>query len=143
MTDAVFDATVVSFANSTLAGRRPGTSAERRFNLLDGAVKGKTRIRYNPKLLTEYTQHVRERRNDAIRVFFDLLDSGSAIRVGRNTLSRQDYQSAAAERWPHHDQHLLAAALNGHRPYVYVTEAQLARCASGIHRVFSIRVHLV
>ena len=143
MSDAVFDATVVSFANSTLAGRRPGTSAERRFNLLNGAVRGRMRIRYNSKLLTEYTQHVRESRNDVIHIFFGLLDSQRAIRVPKNTLSRQDYQRAAAERWPHHDQHLLAAALGGDRPCVYVTEAQLANCAAGIQRIFRVRVHLV
>jgi hypothetical protein len=143
MNDAVLDATVVSFANSTLAGRLPGTSAERRFNLLDRAVRGKMRIRYNPKLLREYTDHIREHRNDAIRVFFDLLDSEGAIRVQTNTLSRQRYLRAAEVRWPRHDQHLLAAALGGNRPCVYVTEKKLANCAAGIHRIFDVHVHLV
>jgi hypothetical protein len=143
MSDAIFDATVVSFANSTLAGRRPGTSAERRFNLLDGAAKGRVRIRYNTKLLTEYVDHIRERRNDAIRVFFDLLDSGGAIRVQKSTLSRQDWQRARAQRWPRHDQHLLAAAVDGDRPSLYVTERRLANCSAGIQRIFGVYVRLV
>ena|ERR1700722_15011307 len=143
MSDAVFDATVVSFANSTIAGRKPGTSAERRFNLLQGAVRGRMRIRYNSRLLTEYTDHVRERRNDAIRVFFDLLDSASAVRVSTNNLSRQNFARATEVRWPRHDQHLLAAALGGERSSVYVTEVRLSNCGAGIRRVFSVSVHLV
>jgi hypothetical protein len=143
MNDAVFDTTVVAFANADIAKIKPATSQQRRFTLLKYAVAGNLRIRYNGKLLTEYEQHVRLRRNDVIELFFALLDSTSAVRVYKNTLSRQDHGLAVAHRWPRHDEHLLAAALNGHRPCIYVTEARLSDCAPGVHRIFRIHVHLV
>lgn len=143
MSDAVFDTTVVAFANSTITSHKAGTSCARRFNLLAGAVAGNVRIRYNAKLLTEYTDKVRLRRNDVIELFFALLDSRAAIRVSRNNLSRQHHHRAVSVRWPIHDQHLLAAAIDGDRSYIYVTEKQLAARGADIHRTFKVHVQLV
>jgi|SRR6266571_2677589 len=143
MSDAVLDTTVVAFANSDIAARRSGNSLDRRLRILQDVVGRRMQIRYNPKLLTEYQQHITERRNDVIELFFAVLDSSAAIRVGRNTLSRQHFERATGERWPAHDQHLLAAAMGGDRPQIYVTERRLSDLASGIHRKFRIRVRLV
>jgi hypothetical protein len=140
MSDAVFDATVVTLANSELTARRPGNALDRRLRLLESALHGRLRVRYNGRLLYEYTQHVRERRNDVVDLFFTVLDSPTAVRVARSTLSRQHHGLATGQRWPDHDQHLLAAALGGERPQIYVTESRLANCACGIHRIFRIRV---
>jgi hypothetical protein len=141
--DSVFDTTVVALSNKNIADRKKGNAFDRRLRLLEAATGGRVRIRYNSKLLTEYVDHVREHRNDVVDLFFEVLDSSRAIRVGRNTLSRQDHRRAVEQRWPNHDQHLLAAALGGNHPSIYVTEELLANCASGIHRVFRIRIHLV
>lgn len=143
MSDAVFDTTVVACANSDIAARRAGNSLDRRLHLLEIAGCGQVRVRYNRKLLSEYQAHIKTRRNDVIELFFAVLDSAWAIRVTRSTLSRQDYRLAVEQRWPTHDQHLLAAALGGDRPCVYVTEPRLATCGLGIQRVFNIRVRRV
>jgi hypothetical protein len=140
MSDVVFDTTVVDIGNQDIAHRRAGNSFDRTLNLLQAAIDGALRIRYNNKLRGEYEAHVRERRNDFIENFFTILDSPQALRVG-NTLSRQHYNLAVrTERWPSHDQHLISAALGGNRPRIYVTEQQLLNCAAGIYRRFRIRV---
>lgn len=143
MNDAVFDTTVVAFANSDIAARRAGNVLDNRLGLLEKALNGRLHIRYNGKLLGEYVAHVSERRNDVIELFFALLDSGRTTLVRKNTLSRQNYRIARDERWPTHDQHLLAAALDGENPEIYVTEAILANCDAGIYRVFRIHVRQV
>lgn len=143
MSDVVFDTTVVAWANRDMGARRPGNSFDRRLRLLERARDGQLRIRYNKRLLGEYQRRVMERRNDIIEMFFVLLDSTRAIRVSRNNLSRQHHQRAVQEGWPSHDQHLLAAAVGGDRPCVYVDEHHLAACGAGIHRVLGIRVQRV
>ena len=101
-------------------------------------------MRYNAKLLEEYRPFIAVLRNDVIEVFLRVLaDRGVLVR--RNTLTRQDYAAARQTcRWPSHDQHLLAAALNGDDPTIFVTEARLAECAAGILAHFAIHIaHLV
>jgi len=143
MHDAVIDTTVVAFANCDIAARKEGNSLDKRLEVLETAVNGGIRIRYNDKLITEYADHVRDHINDVIAMFFALLDSAAAIRAKKSTLSRQHYERAVRVRWPTHDQHLLAAAIGGHRPVVYVTEPLLSNCAAGIHRIFKIHVYRV
>ena len=143
MNDTVFDTTVVAYSNSDLRARKKGNSLDRRIRLIERFVRGGFRLRYNTRLLGEYEEHIREYRNDVIELFFSMLDSNMAIRVPRNNLSRQEHQHAIEQRWPSHDQHLIAAALGGTRPVIYVTESQLANCAKRIKRVFSIRISKV
>ena len=101
---------------------------------------GARRLRYNTKLRCEYEQVVRQYRNDAIELFFAVL-ADSALFVPRNNLSRQDYATARDRcRWPGHDQHLLAAALGGDDPTIFVTEECHARCAPCILARFGTRV---
>jgi hypothetical protein len=143
MSDAVFDTSVVAYANSDIVNRKLGGALDQRLILLEGAATRKVRIRYNDKLILEYAQHVRRCRNDVIELFFAVLDSAAAVRAPRNTLSRQHHQLADALRWPCHDEHLLAAAIGGDSPSIYVTEEQLARPAAEVFRIFRIHVHLV
>jgi hypothetical protein len=144
MSDAVFDTSVVAYANVAAGVRKHNwESLGRRSALLQSAVSRRVRVRYNPKLLIEYTQHVKRGRNDLIEAFFAILDSPSAIAVRSNNLTRQKHQLATGEGWPSHDEHLLAAAIEGDRPTIYVTEVDLGVCAAGIHRVFRIHVRLV
>lgn len=140
MNDGVLDTTVVACANCAIEARRQGNSLDRRAALLESCVSGLLRVRYNKVLLQEYEDHVHKYRNDLIETFFALLDSASSVFVSRSTLSRQNYDRALRCCWPSHDQHLLAAAMDGVRPYIYVTEDALSRCAKKIHREFGIRV---
>lgn len=144
MADCVVDASIVHFANTDLAARRPGNVADRRLQVLEQVAGGLRRVRYNQKLLGEYQQLVQERRNDVIEVFFLVLDSSRAVRVSRSTLSRQDYATARCCRWPAHDQHLLAAAIGGDDPSIVVTEGKLARCGAKVLRHFAVHLeHIV
>jgi xanthine/CO dehydrogenase XdhC/CoxF family maturation factor len=141
MSDAVFDTTVVAIGNKAIADRKPGNSFDKILRLLQSVINHTSRVRYNYKLRGEYDEHVKQCRNDVIEVFFTILDSPQAIRVARNSLSRQHYVLAVRNaRWPSHDQHLIAAALDGERPHIYVTELRLERSAPEIHRIFGIRV---
>lgn len=142
MPDRVVDATVVAFSNGNIAGRRRGNILDRRLAVLEQIVNGTHRLRYNPKLLHEYQQLVREYRNDVIDTLFNLLDdTRHAVLVRRNSLSRQNYAKATGPcGWPSHDQHLLAAALDGVDPAIVVTEQRLNRCAQAVRAHLAIQI---
>lgn len=142
MPDRVVDATVVAFSNGNIAGRRPGNVLDRRLAVLEQIVRGTHRLRYNPRLLHEYQQLVREYRNDVIETLFNLLDdTRHAVLVRRNSLTRQDYATATEScGWPSHDQHLLAAALDGVDPAIVVTEQRHGECAQAILKHFEIHI---
>jgi hypothetical protein len=140
MPDCVIDATVVAYANGNLKGEKPGNILSRRLRVLRSVVNGEMQIRYNSKLLAEYTQLVKVHRNDVIEVFFIALESDRAIRVPRNTLSKQDYALAKTCRWPSHDQHLIAAARFGDKTSLFVTEQAHGASASKIRLHFRITV---
>jgi hypothetical protein len=143
MAEWVFDATVIGISNTDLRRRRRGNALDRRLVLIENAVSGVARVRYNRKLLGEYQRLASQYKNDVIELFFAILDSGGAVLVGRNTLSRQEYSLALACRWPSHDQHLLAAAVGGAAVTVFVTEARHVQCASKIRRNFAISIQEV
>jgi hypothetical protein len=141
MPDCVLDASVVAYANGDLKGSRPGNVLHRRLHVIQQVCAGDLRLRYNPKLLREYEEHTRALRNDVVELFFAVLDSDRAVLVRRNVLSRQNYAKATNKcSWPSHDQHLLAAALDGDNPSIFVTEEHLAACAPKILTHFSIHV---
>src|SRR6266849_6473172 len=142
MPDCVVDATVVAFSNGNIAGRRPGNVLDRRLTILEQVVTGTRRLRYNPRLLHEYEQLIQQYRNDVIEALFSLLDdTRRSVLVRRNSLSRQDHARATgACGWPSHDQHLLAAALDGADPAIVVTEQRLNQCAQAILQHFAIHI---
>jgi hypothetical protein len=142
MPDCVLDATVVAFSNGDIAGRRPGNALDRRLAALEQIAAGVRRLRYNPKLLHEYQELIKEYRNDVIETLFNLLDdTRRAILVRRNSLSRQDHAKATEScGWPSHDQHLLAAALNGVDPVIVVTEEHHSQCANAILKHFAVHI---
>lgn len=139
MADSVLDATVVAFANGNITARSDGNAFDRRLAAIEQVAYGHRRLRYNQKLLGEYQQVVQEYRNDVIDLFFSVLADRS-FRVRANTLSRQDYAEARRCRWPSHDQHLLAAAVGGDRPAIFVTESRHAECAAKVLARFGIHV---
>ena len=141
MPDCVLDASVVYMANGDIAKRKPGNVLDRRLVAIEEVVSGAMRLRYNRRLLGEYQRLIQEFRNDVIELFFAVLDSDRCILVKRSTLSRQHFATCKRVcRWPSHDQHLLAAALGGDEPWIFVTEAHLAQCAAQILASFAIHV---
>jgi len=141
MPDCVLDASVVAYSNGDLIGRRPGNLLHRRLLVIEQVCTGRLRLRYNAKLLHEYQELIKDHRNDIIELFFAVLDSEQTVLVRRNVLSRQHHATATRKcRWPSHDQHLLAAAIGGDRPSVFVTETQLAACGPKIYAHFSVHV---
>jgi hypothetical protein len=144
MPDCVLDASVIAFANGDLTGRRSGNLLDRRLRIVEEVAQQNRRVRYNNKLLTEYQRLVTDYRNDAIELFFAVLDSEHSVLVRRSTLSRQHHRTATGScRWPSHDQHLLAAAVGGEDPSVFVTESRLATCAPQVLSHFSVHVVLL
>jgi len=141
MPDYVLDATVVAPPNRDIVARRLGNAVDRRLAVIQQVVAGARRLRYNTKLLGEYQRLTQNSRDDVIVLFFIILDSARSVFVGRNTLSRQNYSTAVDRcRWPGHDQHLLAAALDGDDSTIVVTESRLAQCATRILRYFHVHV---
>lgn len=141
MTDCVIDATIIGLSNDELANRVQGNSLDHKLQIVEQVTSGIRRVRYNSKLLNEYERLVGQYQNDVIHLFFIILDSPRAFRVGRNSLSRQHHASAVNDcGWPSHDQHLIAAALDGIDPSIFVTEFHHAICASRIWRHFAIRI---
>jgi len=140
MPDCVVDASVVAMANGDISGRRPGNVLDRRLAVIEQVGDGARRLRYNSRLFGEYKRLVQQSRNDAIELFFLAL-AYRAILVRRNTLSGPDHDVATRKcRWPNHDRHLLAAALGGADPTIFVTESRLAQCGVRVLRHF--RVHV-
>jgi hypothetical protein len=141
MPDWVLDATVVGMTNTELSERRPGNLLDRRLAVIERVAKGEARMRYNQKLMGEYQRLTARRKNDLIDILFDLLDSTKAILVHKNKLTRQEFDLAKNKcGWPSHDQHLLAAAIGGVDPSIFVTERHHFRCQAKVLRHF--RVHL-
>ena len=98
-------------------------------------------MRFNGKLRDEYLAHIRESRNDAIEILLGALDNPSiATFVEYDQLPKEKWIIAKECSWPSHDQHLLAAAMEGHKPVVFVTEHRLSSCHSKIYRKMRISV---
>jgi hypothetical protein len=141
MPDCVLDASVVALSNGDLAGRRSGNMLDRRLLVLEEVIADHRRLRYNARLLGEYQRLIQDYRNDVIELLFRVLDSDRSVRVSRNNLTSQNHAMATRRcRWPSHDQHLLAAALDGVDPSIFVTEDRLARCAAQILTHFDVHI---
>lgn len=139
MSDSVYDTSLVAYSNGDLAGRRRGNVLDRRLSRIEEFLNGKRVAWYNNKLLAEYEQHIKESRNDVIEAFLIALEN-QGRRSQRSALSRQNFATATRARWPAHDQHLLAAALEGDGTTIFVTEEALAACGTAILRSFGISV---
>lgn len=138
MDDAVIDANVLAFANGP-AGTNPTGAFARCLPMIERIIRGQWRCRYNKRLLKEYEDHTKTKRNDFIIAFLDILDSPRAV-LTRNNLRRHEYARARAIRWPTHDHHLLAAAIDGVRPSIVVTEDTLAILHARARREFGVSV---
>jgi len=137
--DTVYDTSLIVYSNGDLAGRRRNNVLDRRLSRIEEFLSGSRSAWYNDKLLNEYEAKVHQRRNDVIDAFLTkLADTGK--RAERSRLSRVNYAKSRAIRWPSHDQHQLAAALEGKRTTIFVTEEALARCAADVKRVFGVTV---
>ncbi len=139
MTDTVYDTTVVSFSNADLEGRQKDNQLNARLTYLEDFLRGYRVALYNDKLSREYTDHLHEIRNDVVEGFIDALDRRGR-RSASNKLSRPDYVKSRGIGWPSHDQHLLAAALEGSRTHILVTEDILSGCAARVKREFGFTV---
>ena len=138
MDDAVIDATVVAYANGPISANPKGALA-RCLPVIRRILDGQWRCRYNARLLTQYGDQVKATRNDFIDMFFELLDSGLAVR-GPNSLRHHEYAKARKIRWPTHDHLLLAAAIGGNNPRIVVTEPRLAQLSDLARREFGVTV---
>lgn len=139
MPDSVIDATVLAMANGEIAARKPGNALDRRLRAIEEVGSGARRLRYNPRLREEYLRIVQEYRNDAVELFFIVL-TDRAFFVRSNTLSRQKFAASLKCKWPPHDQHLLAAALEGDDVVIFATEQRHCVCGPCIRRTFAIHV---
>lgn len=138
MADTVFDASFVAVSRGNLSGRRPGNVLDRRLRKIEEFLRGARIAWYNDRLLTEYVEHLKGDRNDVIQAFLiRLADVGKRT---RSTLSRPNYVKARTARWPTHDHHVIAAAIEADNCTIFVTETALENCAAAIKRTFSIIV---
>ena len=139
MPNTVYDAAFVAYSNGDLVGRKRGNVLDKRLKAIEQFLTGERVAWYNNKLFTEYEMHVRLRRNDLIDAFFmRLVDVGR--KAIRSRLSRPHFATATEIRWPSHDQHLLAAAIEAEDATKFTTEEVLANCARGARRCFGVRV---
>jgi hypothetical protein len=141
MSDCVLDTSLVRGANEDMESRKPGSLFDKTLAIIEEVANGTWRVRYNPKLLNEYQAQVRIYKNDFMSVFFQILDSAQAVRVERSTLTRQQKAASDKCKWPSHDQHLLAAAIDGNNCCIFVTENFLHSCGDKVLRHFRIHVH--
>jgi hypothetical protein len=140
MSDSVVDTTFIALANEELAEARADDLLYKLVTAIGKIVEGKDRLRVNPKLLKEYEPHICEHRNDIVDQFVALLDSPETVRLTSSSLRRSDNAKAETCHWPGHDRHLLAAAINGEKVTIHVTEHALAQCAAAVKRIFGFKV---
>ena len=138
MSDAVVDASVIGMTDEDLLAQGSEDSIRRRVKLIDDCANKKLRLRCNPTLEGEYSRILKDSNKDLHILFLGALES--AFRVTKNKLDRHAYLRSLDAGWPSHDQHLLAAAIGGTRPTIYVTEKKLFSCATKVKREFSISV---
>lgn len=139
MGNTVYDTSFLALSNGDIAARKRGNVFDRRICKIEEFIKGARIAWYNNKLFAEYTMHVAQRRNDVVEAFFlRLADHGKKAK--RNTLSTPQYAQCRQTRWPTHDQHLLAAAIEAGNSTIFVTEQALADCAATVKRRFGISV---
>jgi hypothetical protein len=140
MRHVVFDATVVRYGNIPMEARASDSVANRRLAAVEGFVIERAVVaRYNPKLAHEYQPAFDDPQNDVIAaMLIALADTG--IFVKSNTLSRPHYARMRDTRWPSHDQHLLAAAVEGKDPLIFTCEDAHGVCAKAVRREFGIAV---
>jgi hypothetical protein len=143
MPECVFDASFIAYANGPLSNAKAGNLLHRRLCAIRTVTTGRSRVRYNRKLLQEYINHASARRNDVIDQFFELLDSARAICVLRSTLSRIDKVKADTCGWPTHDQLVLAAAVGGQQVTIHATEFAHGMCSKKIKRIFKFSINCV
>jgi hypothetical protein len=143
MPECVFDTSFIAYARGPIANQKVGNLLHKRLTAIRSVTTGRSRVRYNQKLLNEYIDHAKAPRNDVVEQFFELLDSDHAIRVKRSTLSRTDKVKADFVGWPTHDQHVLAAAIGGTDVIIHVTERALGLCTTKVKRVFGFALNHV
>jgi hypothetical protein len=139
MRNTVVDASVVAVSNGDLRGRRQNNSMDRRLLIFEEFASRSRRPLYNSRLFSEYQAVTRTVRNDAIRLFLELLTERGLL-VRTNRLQRGVRDRAWRCRWPKHDQHLMAAALGATDAELIVTENTLAACQACVLREFGVRV---
>ena len=81
MSECVFDASFIGKANGLLTGEKTGNLLNKRLVAMRSVTTGTSRIRYNDRLLAEYTCLVREHRNDVVEQLFEMLDKGQNVKV--------------------------------------------------------------
>lgn len=144
MPDRVFDTKFVAAANGpmTQSSRKQNNVLDRRLKHIEEfAIHQRVRARYNSKLLEEYEAKLLESRNDIIQLFLTkLADSQKCTFVKSNKLQRSDYAKCCDIGWPSHDQHLLAAAVNGEKVAICTTEQSHGVVGKQVYREFRIAV---
>lgn len=137
MCELVYDTKFIASANGDLLSRRINTVFHRRLEAIELFTSGAMGARQNGRLLYEYSGKIREHRNEIIRLFFQaIIDRGIP---GRNSLSSSEWERVK-KAWSVHDKHVLAAAIDGHKPRIYTTEQRLNVDPKRIHREFGITV---
>jgi hypothetical protein len=145
MAESVFDASFIGYANSSLDDPTPHRREFLRqlLNAITSVISRQSNLRCNQKLLSEYEGHLKVRRNDVIDQFITILDSEETVKLSGSTLRSPHKARANDCRWPSHDQHVLAAAIDGTNVTIHVTERVLGLCAQDIWRKFRIRINYV
>lgn len=143
MPDCVFDSSFVAKANGPVEAEKAGNFLHRRLDAMRSVTSGERRLRYNPKLLSEYSALIQQSRNDVLDQFLELLDNERTVRLKNSTLRRADKVKANKCRWPTHDQHVLAAAIDGEEVVIHVTETALGVCRAAVRRVFGFSINYI
>jgi len=141
MSDCVVDTSFIALANKTMEEPPTEDVLYQRIDAIRLIVETNQRLRVNPKLLTEYEPHIKEQRNDVVDQFVALLDDPNTVKLSSNTLRKADNAKANTCRWPTHDKHVLAAAIDGDNVTIHVTDNVLGNCAKAVRRIFGFKIN--
>ena len=139
----VIDTVILQKANAPII-KKPRANSEfaRRVSLLEKLARGTAFILYSPALLHEYGEHIKEPRNEFVKLFLELLASSKhAARNWHSPWSGGERARARGCRYPSHDDHLLRTAIRlAEGTTIYSEDRPLLRTNQCIYRTFRVRI---
>lgn len=142
-TECAIDTTVLQKTNAPITQPRAGPQFRRRMTLLGRISDGEIVVLISSKLLQEYQRQIPLPRNDAIKLFFELLSSARSDRVvwsWKPRWSGADREKARDCRFPAEDDHVLRTAIRPRPSFIITEEYRMLTADDCIYRAFGVHI---
>jgi hypothetical protein len=141
MPDCVIDTNVLQKVNAPIT-KEPKTKRKfaKRLALLHRIAKRELQVLVSQRLLTEYNNKIIEPRNDAVRMFVELLTAPGGAAQNWHSPWTGDRDKARKCRFPAHDDHVLRTAIKPGGSTIFTEEGPMLAKAKCIHKEFGVHI---